>query len=142
MEWPWERVRRRRDERKLSYALIAIGMAEDGYTNTSPALVARLMRRPFRAHPSFPDATTELDAIWNEAMSLPRWQDAQTTRENGWQKLRQSDMYRPRYTADGQRKISRKSHRDLDGLATDLEQSGDHAAAERIRTLKRAPEIE
>ncbi|WP_370012672.1 hypothetical protein [Nocardia cyriacigeorgica] len=137
MEWPWEKVRRRADERKLSHALIAADMAENGHADVVPALVASLMHRPFRARRSFPDTATALDAIWGEALSLPRWQHAQTTRENARKRLSESELYR--HTVDGRRKLRWSDRRYLAGLATRSEQNGDHAVAAAIRDLENGP---
>lgn len=129
MEWPWETVRRRSDEHKLSNALVATSMAEDGHANVVPALVARLLHRPFRARQSFPDADTALDAIWNAALSLPRWQNMQTTRENARKNLSKSQLYRGQYTPDGRGKLRWSDRLYFARLAAKAERHGDHEAA-------------
>ncbi|WP_187689642.1 hypothetical protein [Nocardia wallacei] len=133
MEWPWEFVRRRRDERKLSNALLATGMAEDGHITTVPPLVASLMHRPFRPRPAFPDAETALDAIWNEALSLPRWRNAGTTRENASKHLRKSQLY------NDSGELSWSGRRWVNRAAKEFERDGEHAAAAAIRDLEHAP---
>lgn len=126
MEWPWEIARRHRDESRLADALVVTDMAQSGHISVVPALVASFLQRPFQPRPLFPDAETALDAIWDEALSLPRWQHALTTRENARERLNES------------RRASRMSWSDrryFAGLVKKWEQDGDHQSAAALRGL-------
>jgi hypothetical protein len=65
----------------------------------------------------------------SEALRVPRWRDAQTTRENARRRLNDSQLYR------GRSKLPRSDRRYLTDLATRSERSGDHASAGAIRDL-------
>ncbi|MGW5317869.1 hypothetical protein [Nocardia thailandica] len=88
-------MRRRADEHKLGEALLATEMAVD-HPEVARALVSDSLHRWTGRRRYFLDPAPALDAIWEHASALPRWQDAGATRDNAERRLRASRRHRGR----------------------------------------------